>query len=480
MARGGKFLEGKTESRWRYDGLPLDRAPSARSALTAREHVWTRRNVMKMRVKRTRALAALLALSAVLWGGAAFASGLSDLVFFSTQFAPVEEQAKFREILKDGGFDYTADSNDGPMIDLVIAETKADKGTLGLIGALHGSFPPLQQANALANLVDLAEDLGESREFAPAYLQTGLLGSEDTLYYIPWMQATYIMAANKKALDYLPEGVDLNTITYSQLADWSKALYEAKGGPLLGLPHAGLFQRFLQGYLWPSFTGGMVSKFQSVDAIAMLEWVKSDLWPYVHPESINYNLMHEPLLKEEVWVAFDHTARLLPAFSEKPDEFVAFPAPAGPAGLGYMPVIVGLAISKAAPDPEAAKQAIEYLTRPGVQARVLNELGFFPAVGGVDTSHLPKGIAMQMEAVNTQASAPNAIAALLPVGLGARGGEINQIFRNAFDRTVLNGEDVGKVLEEEAANLQLLMDETGAPAWPPDPASDGPSKVLSR
>ena len=38
----------------------------------------------------------------------------------------------------------------------------------------------------------------------------------------------------------------------------------------------------------------------------------------------------------------------------------------------------------------------------------------------------------------------------------------------------------GKVLEEEAANLQRLMDETGAPAWPPDPASDGPSKVLPR
>ncbi|HOO87699.1 MAG TPA: hypothetical protein PK442_08345, partial [Synergistales bacterium] len=66
---------------------------------------------MRKHVKRTRAFAALLTLSAILWCGAAFAAGLSGLVFFSTQFAPVEEQAKFREILKDGGFDYTADSN---------------------------------------------------------------------------------------------------------------------------------------------------------------------------------------------------------------------------------------------------------------------------------------------------------------------------------------------------------------------------------
>lgn len=435
---------------------------------------------MRKHVKRTRAFAALLALGAILWCGAAFAAGLSGLVFFSTQFAPVEEQAKFRAILKDGGFDYTADSNDGPLIDLVTAETQAGKGTVGLIGALHGTFPPLQRVNALMNLIDLAEDLSENREFAPAFMQTGLLGSEDTLYYIPWMQATYVMAANKKALEYLPEGADPKTLTWQQLADWSKALHKGEGKPLLGLPHAGLFQRFLQGYLWPSFTGGMVSKFQSEEAVAMLEWVKAELWPHVHPESINYNLMHEPLLKGDVWVAFDHTARLLPAFNEKPDAFVAFPAPSGPAGLGFMPVIVGLGISKAAPDAEAAKQAIDFLTKPGTQARILRELGFFPAVGGVDTSDLPRGVAIQMEAVNAQANAANAIPALLPVGLGSRGGEINQIFRNAFDRTILNGEDIGKVLEEEAANLQRLMDETGAPAWPPDPASDGPSKVLPR
>jgi multiple sugar transport system substrate-binding protein len=63
------------------------------------------------------------------------------------------------------------------------------------------------------------------------------------------------------------------------------------------------------------------------------------------------------------------------------------------------------------------------------------------------------------------------------VGLGERGGEINQIFRNAFDRVVLDGEDVDTVLAEEGANLQALMNETGAPCWAPDPASSGPCQV---
>ena len=75
-------------------------------------------------------------------------------------------------------------------------------------------------------------------------------------------------------------------------------------------------------------------------------------------------------------------------------------------------------------------------------------------------------------AVEAQAAARRA-AALLPVGLGDRGGEINEIYRNAFSRIVLNGEDIQTVLDAEGAALQALMDETGAPCWPPDAVSEG-------
>ncbi len=404
---------------------------------------------------------------------------MSTLVFFSTQFAPVEEQEKFRAIIKEGGFDFTP-SEEGPLLDLVIAEAQAGKGTVDLIGALHGTFPPLQRADALLNLADLAEDLMETRNFAPAFLQTGLLGTEDYLYYVPWMQATYIMAAHKDALQYLPPNADLDNLTWNQFSDWCKAIYEGTGKPLCGLPHAGLFHRFLQGYMWPSFTGGMVTRFQSKEAEEMLTWLRDELWPYVNPQSISYSFMQEPLLAGEVWVAFDHTARLINAFNEKPDDFVAFPAPSGPAGRGFMPVIVGLGIPKTAPHPEAAMKAIEFLTAPQVQGKVLTELGFFPVVSGVETAGLPRGIAIEMEAVIKQANSADALPALLPVGLGARGGEINQIFRNAFDRVVLTGEEITKVLAEEAANLQALLNETGAACWAPDPPSDGPCPVAPR
>jgi multiple sugar transport system substrate-binding protein len=142
-----------------------------------------------------------------------------------------------------------------------------------------------------------------------------------------------------------------------------------------------------------------------------------------------------------------------------------------------MPVIVGLGIPKDAPNPDAAKGLIDYLTQPATQAKILKELAFFPVVSGVDTSNLPAGIALEAAAVDATVNADDAVPALIPVGLGARGGDINQIYRNAFDRVVINGEDINTVLEAEAANLKALLDDTGAPCWAPDPPSDGPCQV---
>jgi len=404
------------------------------------------------------------------------AMAMGDVTFFSTQFTPVEEQEKFRAILQEGGFDVTA-SEEGPLLDVVIAGQQAGQGDIDVVGALHGTFPPLARQDAMMNMIDVAEDLLDSRDITQAYLETGLMGTDDYLYYVPWMQATYIMAAHNDALQYLPDGADVNALTWEEFGQWCQNINDETGSPQCGLPHAGLFHRFLEGYMFPSFTGGMVSDFRSEQAAQMMTWARDSLWPYINPQSINYEFMQEPLLAGEVLVAFDHTARLLDAFNQEPDNFVAFPAPAGPAGRGFMPVIVGLGIPNTAPNPEGSAALVDYLTTPEVQGKILKELGFFPVVDGVDTSDLPEGVAIEMDAVIGQSNSADALPALLPVGLGDRGGEINQIYRNAFDRIVLDGEEIDAVLEEEGVNLQALMDETGAPCWAPDAPSQGPCQV---
>lgn len=416
----------------------------------------------------------VILLAVLLTGALGVQAQDGKLTFMSTQFNIVEESDKFRTILADYGEVDFVPSEEGPMIDLLRAEAEAGTGTVDLIGALHGTFPVLQNEDLLFDLSDLLVEVEESYELPPSFVELGKLGTEDYQYYIPWMQATYVMAAHVDALEYLPEGADINALTWEQFAEWAKNIYEATGEAKLGLPVAGLFHRFLEGYLYPSFTGGMVTGFKSPEAVAMWEWFRDELWPYVHPQSVtSYEFMQEPLLAGEVILAFDHTARLINAFNEKPEEFVAFPAPAGPAGRGFMPVVVGLGIPFTSPNPDGAEELLKFLLMPETQARVLQDLAFFPVVGGVDTSNLPAGVAIEAGAVEAQAASADALPALLPVGLGDRGGEINEIYRNAFSRIVLNGEDIQTVLDQEGAALQTLLNETGAPCWPPDAPSEG-------
>ncbi|MBZ0307851.1 MAG: ABC transporter substrate-binding protein [Anaerolineae bacterium] len=401
------------------------------------------------------------------------------VTFMSTQFNVVEETDKARTILADFG-DGTADfvpSEEGPMIELILAEASAGEGTVDLLGALHGTFPTLANNDTLFDLSELLAEIEADTDVTDAFVELGKLGTDDYQYYIPWMQATFTMAAHNEALQYLPEGADINALTWAQLAEWAKNIQEATGEARLGLPVAGLFHRFLEGYAFPSWTGGMVTGFKTQEAADMLVFMRDELWPYVNPESINYEFMSEPLLSGEVWIAFDHVARLKAAFDEQPENFIAFPAPAGPAGRGYMPVVVGLAVPYTSPNPDGADELIKYLLSPEVQGEILRDLGFYPVVSGVDTSNLPEGVALQSAAVEAQANSPDGIPSLLPVGLGDRGGEINQIFRNAFTRVVLEGQDPMTVLEEEGAALQTLLDETGAACWVPDPPSDGPCQL---
>jgi len=398
------------------------------------------------------------------------------VTFLSTQGVPIEEAEKMRGIvLADfpGQVEFVPSEYEH-FEDTVLAAVKAGKGDVDVLGALYGQFPTLLAAGALQDVGALMAKLSD-RGIPKAFVELGKLGT-DTQYYVPWMQATYICAANKKALEYLPAGADAEALTWEQYRDWAKNIYEATGEKKLGFPVDGLLHRFLEGYIYPSYTGGMVTTFRSPEAVEMWEFIK-DMWEYVHPQSMVYGFMQEPLLAEEVWVAWDHTARLINAFKERPDDFVALPAPSGPKGLGFMPVAVGLAIPVTAPNQEGAEALIDYMTRPEVQVAVLREIGFFPVIDIEYPGYVAKGIRMEGEAVSKQAAAPNAVPAMLPVGLGPRSGEINKIYRDAFTRIVIEGEDIETVLESEAKNLQTLMNETGAPCWPPDPPSVGACQV---
>jgi multiple sugar transport system substrate-binding protein len=280
-------------------------------------------------------------------------------------------------------------------------------------------------------------------------------------------------------LQYLPQGADVNALTYQQLKEWGAAMQKATNKRLLGFPAGpkGLLHRFFQGYLYPSYTGSPgVTAFKTPEAKAMWQEFK-DTWQYVNPQSTNYEYMQEPLASEEVWVAWDHVARLIEVAKDKPNDFVLVPAPAGAKGRGFMPVLAGLAIPKGAPNRAGAEQLVDYLTQPAQQSATAAELAFFPVTNAPVPADLNPGIKLESEAVQKQSSSNDALVSLLPVGLGAKSGDFNAVFLDSFQRIVIKNEEIQTVLDSQAKTLQGIMDETKAACWAPDPPSDGPCKV---
>jgi len=421
-----------------------------------------------------KAVAFLTVATATSAAGISTASAQESVLFWATQAKPVEEaQAMRQQVLSgyEGEVDFQP-SDGGPWLTRLQAELGAGKGKIGVLGSLHGDLISLGD-----DLVDLSDvDLGGA-EVNATFMELGMLGGSEQKY-IPWMQATYVMAANKKALEHLPEGADVNALTYDQLIEWSKNMADATGSPKFGFPAGpkGLKHRFFQGYLYPSYTNSMVTKFRSPEAEEA--WNKfKELWQYTNPGSTGYSFMQEQLLTEEVWVAFDHTSRLAGAFNDRPDDFIAFPAPAGPTGRGFMPVVVGIAIPTTAPDMEAAKKLVAYMVKPETQIATLKATNFFPVVSAELPDDMPAAVKISGAAIAAMSGASDANPGLLPVGLGKLGGEFNQVYVDAFERIVLGGEDVREVLDSQAETLRGVMDEAGAPCWGPDPASEGACPV---
>ena len=403
-----------------------------------------------------------------------------SLVFLSDQLSTTQETADMRRKVlsgfKDASVSFTSLDDTTRFIDQVIAQAKAGSGTLDLIGGLQGDFVALEAQTPLRDMSDVIGEL-KDRNFPQAYLDLAKI--KGAYRFVPLITATYLMVANKKALPYLPSGADVNTLTYDQLLAWGQAMKKAQGQELIGLPASpkGLIKRFFQGYAYPSFTGGLNTQFKSAAAVSMWQYFKQ-LWVVTNPQSPTYAMMDLPLLSGEVWVAWDHAVRLSSALQQQPDNFVVFPAPSGPKGLGYEPVLGGLAIPTTSKHVTQAKSLISYLTEPQVQTTMLNAESWFPPVG---TSALPKnlapGVSAEAKAINATNGATGAIASQLPIGLGAQSAAYDKVFVDTFTAIALNGASISSTLASEAITLQSVLRTAGAACWKPDPAGTGVCQV---
>src|SRR5438876_2491289 len=442
-----------------------------------------------IRAKQARALALLGALAILMTacsttgapsGGGQVADVGKPFVFASTQFTPVIEQENMRKKIladyKGAAVDFITDQ-EAVILDRISAEAKGGgQGQIGVVGLENGQFSSLAAAGAFEDLSKLA-DKQKDKKIPQDMLTLGKFGG-NTQVYVPWMQATYFLVASKQALQYLPTGADVNALTYQQTIAWAKNIFDKTGQKKFGFPLAtdGLIHRLIQGYFYPSYTGGLVTTYKSADAATMWNDMK-ELWKYANPQSTTYARLQEPLQSGEIWLGIDHVARLIDVLKAKPDDFVAVPAPAGAKGRYYMSVVIGLGVPKSSPNKAGAEALIDHLLNPATQILTLRENSFFPVVSVTMPSDLNKGLQLEADAVAKQASAKDAKVVPLPVGLGAKGGEFNKAITDTFVRIVLKNEAVPTVLDEQGAIIQKIMTDGSVKCWGPDGSSSGPCQV---
>ena len=392
------------------------------------------------------------------------------VVWASTQLMPPAERAFLLNTVLPGFKEKTG--IDAELIPIsqsdltmrLAAEEKSGKVTISVIGDLHGAMDYYDSQGWLMDLSDMPKL--EGRTFIPIFQKYSVIRGKKV--YVPWMSATYVMVINKEAFKYLPEGLTEEDVmkgtdkwTYDAFLAWSKNIYEQTGKKLVGFPVKGLFHRFLHGYLYPSYTGYEVKKFDSPEAIEMWGYLKN-LWQYVNPSSTTWDAMADPLLRGDVLIAWDHTARIKDAIAKEPDKFVVAPVPRGPKGRGFILVVAGLAIPKGAPNKEGAWKLIDYLTTPKVQAETLSQTGFFPVVKEASEELPPGPLKVLAKGVAAQQSTSDALVVMIP-NLGKYGGQFGELYKEAFRRIVLQGEDPAQVTKEIGAKLKSIFQEVGVP-----------------
>jgi multiple sugar transport system substrate-binding protein len=403
-------------------------------------------------------------LTAGLLASMAMLSVQAQTVFVSTQLTPEKELAKLKDILLKGTDAAVQPESPVNFAKRLPADLSNTPGKVHVLGALA---PELVNQAGLMPLDATLSSLSSTRNFYKDALREGKVGGKQLM--VPWMHTSFFIVANKKALPYLPPGANLAELTYAQWIDWGKAMKAAQGAGRVGLPagNGGLIQRFVQGYAYPSYTGVMVKDFRSSAAVTMWEDLRK-LWEVSNPESAKYDSMSDALLKEQVWVGFDHAARLFPALNERPQDFVVVPAPLGPKGRGFFYVLAGLSVPANTPDKAASNKLIEHLTSPETQAITFRETGFFPVVSNSKSDALSanqRTVQVSTMAAMGQAFSGKALVSAIPVSLGAQGGKFNDVYRAAFKRIAIDGENAKTVLDQLSNDLNAVLKEANAPCW---------------
>lgn len=278
-------------------------------------------------------------------------------------------------------------------------------------------------------------------------------------YFIPVGADVYLLLANNKVLPYLPDGADIDILTWDQYAEWAVNIAEGEGEGkvcITGIPMKSWVYQFGGSAL--SYGAGFPDIFSAEAAAAWEVWAKIGAADGFVPSVLNIDSCVDPMMREEAWLTVFHNARAGQVYASNETQYTLAPAPAGPVGVGSIAGVSGYAILKGAPNYDLAVEFLEYITRPDIQVKLAKGTGgFIPpveeAIDYLGDEAIDEVINKAVLVLN------NGVVSGVPAALYQDWGAVKQVFDDVFEQMILNGDGTvdQALLDAAAVKLDALL-----------------------
>jgi len=381
------------------------------------------------------------------------------LVFSSRLFSPPREQEYFiNEIIKPFEEEHGITVNfqiidDQTLLDRAEVQQTTDHVTTDIVVAHNSRMPEWIENGWVVDLTDVVEGWTD-RTFSTAFSQDTNQGGKQ--YFLPVGADVYLLLANNMALDYLPDGVELDSITWEEYADWAVNIAEGEGEGkvcITGIPAKSWIYMF--GGTALSYGAGFPDANSEGALGAWNVWETIGKAGGFVPTVMNIDSCVDPMMREEAWLTVFHNARAGQVYASNETQFTLAPAPGGPEGIGTIAGVSGYAVMEDAPNYDLAVQFLEYLTRPDIQVKLAKGTGgFIPpveeAIEYLGDEAIDEVINKAILVLN------NGVVSGVPAGDYQDWGAVKMCFDDVFEDTILPGSEITQVRLDTA---QTCIDE---------------------
>jgi len=380
------------------------------------------------------------------------------LVFSSRLFSPPREQEFFiNEVIKPFEEEHGVTVNfqivdDDTLLDRAEIQQSTGHVTTDIVVAHNSRMTDWIDAGWVEDLTDLVAGWTD-REFIPTFATD--TNRDGRQYFLPVGADVYLLLAHNNTLPYLPEGADVDNLTWDEYAQWAVNIAEGEGEGkvcITGIPQKSWVYMF--GGTGLSYGAGFPDINSAAAQEAWKVWAKIGAADGFVPTVLNIDSCVDPMMRQESWLTVFHNARAGQVYASNPTNYTLAPAPIGPEGIGTIAGVSGYAVMKGSANYDLAVEFLEYLTRPDVQVKIAKGTGGFipPVQEAVDYFADEPVDEVMSKAIMVLAQG---VASGVPAANYQDWGAVKQVFDDVFQDMILGGDGTIDVARLDAAQAEL-------------------------